>query len=157
MTDTQKPEIVVALRQISRAMDVYSRSLQATVGLTSPQLATLAVVGQLEPISAGDIAREIHLSHATVTGILDRLEKRNLVIRWRSESDRRSVLVRLTSEGKTVLVKAPPLLQPAFSDQFANLAEWERNQIVAVLQRVVQMMDTTDAPPSAASDRAETA
>jgi DNA-binding MarR family transcriptional regulator len=144
MSDFVEPGILVALRRITRAMDLHSRALHQSVGLTRPQLASLLVVSQREPISTGDIAREIHLGHATVTGILDRLEQRTLVERWRSEVDRRSVLVRITSDGRKLLAVAPTPLPSNFSARLNGLPDWEKNLIVSVLQRTAAMLGEDD-------------
>ena len=149
MNDLVEPGILIALRRITRAMDVHSRALHQSVGLTSPQLATLLVVSQQEPISTGDIAREIHLGHATVTGILDRLEQRDLVARWRSEVDRRSVLLRVTSEGRKLLAAAPPPLPSNFSARLNGLPDWEKSLLVSVLQRTAAMLGDDDLAPVA--------
>ena len=148
MNDLVEPGILIALRRITRAMDVHSRALHQSVGLTSPQLATLLVVSQREPISTGDIAREIHLGHATVTGILDRLEQRELVARWRSEVDRRSVLVRITSDGRKLLAEAPTPLPSNFSSRLNRLPDWEKNLIVSVLQRTAAMLGEDELAPT---------
>ncbi|MDX1990840.1 MAG: MarR family transcriptional regulator [bacterium] len=68
--------------------------------LTPPQfyvLKTLAEHGGSCPI--GEIAREHHLTNATMTGLIKRLEGTKLVCRERSTEDRRSVVVQLTEEG----------------------------------------------------------
>ncbi|MCU0961475.1 MAG: MarR family winged helix-turn-helix transcriptional regulator [Pirellulaceae bacterium] len=134
-------EILVALRRIVRAMDTRSRVLLLQHGLTGPQLATLMAIARLQPVTAGAIAREVQLGHSTVTGILDRLERRGWIARARGEHDRRNVNLVLTATGQQLLATAPPLMQDAFRQRLADLAEWERTQILATLQRVGDMMD----------------
>lgn len=133
--------VIVALRRISRAIDLRSRVLLRQYGLTAPQLAALRVVGRFQPMTVGGVARAIHLSHATVTGICDRLERRGLLTRSRDQKDRRSVMVALTSEGERMLELAPPLLQDRFRQELGRLPEWEQTQILANLQRIAAMMD----------------
>ncbi len=148
MKDLVEPGISVALRRITRAMDVHSRALHQSVGLTGPQLATLLLVERREPISTGDVAREIHLGHATVTGILDRLEQRDLIQRWRSEDDRRCVLLRVTAAGRTLLGEAPPPLPISFSARLDTLPDWEKSLIVSVLQRIAAMLGDEQLAPA---------
>ena len=88
-------QVLAALRRITRAIDLHSRGLMQQVGLTAPQIAALQAIARLQPITAGALAKSIHLSQATVTGILTRLETRTLVSRVRSDTDRRTVLVEL--------------------------------------------------------------
>ena len=136
-------QIIVALRRITRAIDLRSRTLLQDYGLTVPQLATLKAISQLEPVPAGRIAVEIYLGQPTVTGILTRLERRGLIQRSRDEHDRRAVNTRLTEDGKRVLENAPSLLQDQFEGELSKLKEWEQTQVLATLQRIADMMDAT--------------
>ena len=147
--DTFCDMVLVALRQIIRAIDLHSRHLVMQYGLTGPQLVVLKELSMHDGISVGELTRAIHLSQATVTGILDRLAKRELVRRQRSDQDKRRVQVWLTDAGKQMLIDAPPLLQEEFTDEFSKLEDWEQSQILSALQRVVSMMEAKhiDATP----------
>lgn len=147
-------QIVAAIRQIVRAVDLHSRRLLEACGLTGPQLATLQVVGRLGPVSQIDIARAVHLSQGTVTGILRRLESRGLIARTRSHADRRSIEVEVTADGQAVLASAPSLLQDEFRRELERLQIWERHQILSTLQRVALLMhvEQIDAAPHLTTD-----
>lgn len=134
-------QVIVALRRISRAIDLHSRALLQGYGLTAPQLAALQAVGQLQPVPVSGVARSIHLSLATVTGIFNRLETRELVKRARNGRDRRTVLVELTEGGAELLKAAPSLLQDRFRLELAKLEQWEQTQLLASLQHIASMMD----------------
>ena len=137
-------QAIVALRRITRAIDLHSRGLMQQFGLTAPQLASLRAIERLQPITGGALAKSIHLSQATLTGILTRLESRSLVSRERSSSDRRIVVVKLTDEGRAVLESAPSLLQISFRRELLKLHEWEQTQMLATLQRIASMMDAEE-------------
>jgi len=149
-------QVIVALRRITRAIDLHSRDLMQQVGLTAPQLAALLAIGRLQPITVGELAKSIHLSQATLTGILTRLETRILVSRVRSVSDRRTVVVELTAEGRAVLEDTPSLLQDQFRRELLKLQEWEQTQMLATLQHIAAMMDAEeiDAAPVLATGAA---
>src|SRR5438477_4060914 len=93
-------QIVIALRRISQAIDVWSRRLWQDYGLTAPQLAVLREILGGQNVSPGTLAQVLHLSQPTVTGILGRLERRGLIRRERSTTDRRSVIIAATEQGK---------------------------------------------------------
>ncbi|MFO7593607.1 MAG: MarR family transcriptional regulator [Pseudomonadota bacterium] len=137
-------DVLISLRRIIRAIDMRSRRLMQQSGLTGPQLMVLQALGQHREMSAGALAREINLSQGTVTSILDRLEKRGLIERLRSHTDRRKVYVTLTAEGERQLSTAPTLLQERFIERFEELKDWEQHQILASLQRLAEMMDAQD-------------
>jgi DNA-binding MarR family transcriptional regulator len=125
---------------VIRAADLRSRQLVKMSGLTAPQLLVLQSIRNKGSVSSGELARDISVSQATVTTILDRLEKKAFVVRQRSEKDKRKVMVSLTAAGSASLEAAPQPLQENFVRQFQALQQWEQTQIIASLQRVVQMM-----------------
>ncbi len=133
-------QVLVSLRQIIRAIDLHSKHLERESGLTGPQLLVMQSISQFDLVTAGQIAREVNLSQATVTTILDRLEKKAYVNRERSQEDKRKVLIRLTEAGKLILKQAPTLLQESFINNFEGLEEWDQNLILSSLQRVADMM-----------------
>jgi DNA-binding MarR family transcriptional regulator len=141
MLSPQEEQIIIALRQISQAIDLHSRSLLAKVGLTAPQIAVLRLISACDDWTPGELSEELHLSPQTVAGILNRLEERAFVKRVRSEQDRRSVRVRITSAGRVAVEAAPSLLRDKFRANLAQLKDWERTQILANLQRVASMMN----------------
>ncbi|MBT8483953.1 MAG: MarR family transcriptional regulator [Phycisphaerae bacterium] len=147
--DPLEEHIVAALRRIVRAIDLQSRRIVDACGLTGPQLVVLREVRRLGTASISAIARSVSLSQPTVSGVLERLERRGLVRRDRSAQDRRSVFVTLTPEGQRVLQDAPSLLQDRFQRELARLEEWERTQMLSILQRLAGMMDAEalDAAP----------
>lgn len=142
-------EVLIALRRIIRATDLHSRQLSKTAGLTSPQLLVLQTLQRHEELTVGEIATKVSLSQATVTTIIDRLEKRNFVKRERGSTDKRKVYVYLTDDAHKALMDAPKPLQDSFVQQFQDLRDWEQSMILASLERVAHMMDAQhiDASP----------
>jgi DNA-binding MarR family transcriptional regulator len=128
---------------------LYSKKLNKETGLTSSQLLVLQDIGQHEGTMVKDIANRITLSSATVTSILDRLEARGLLVRQRSENDRRRVGLFLTETGSAAIKDSPTLLQEHFINRFESMEQWEQSQMVATMQRIASMMDAEriDASP----------
>ena len=146
---SQYHDLLIALRKITRAIDMHSKKLAKETGLTAPQLLVLQSVARDKRAKPSDIARQVHLSQATITSIVDRLVRAGLVVRERSEHDRRSLEVVLTEEGRKRLVDAPELLQEGFLSAFEHLADWEKSLLVSSMQKVAFMMDADnlDAAP----------
>lgn len=142
-------QVLTAIRRVIRATDLHSRYVTRTSGLTSSQLILLRVVRDKDLPTISQLANSISLSQATLTTILDRLETSGLLVRERSDKDKRKVRVRLTEQGNKVLDTAPEPLQESFIRQFGALKDWERSMILASLQRVAEMMDagSLDASP----------
>lgn len=145
-------EVLIALRRIIRATDLHSRHLSKTLGLTAPQLLIMQMIRKAGATTSSTVAREVSLSQATVTSILDRLENRNLVQRMRSEKDKRRINITLTDRGHELIKESPEPLQQQFSERFQELADWERNLILSALQRVAEMMGAQDIDASPVLD-----
>ncbi len=140
-SDSVSDNVLICMRKIIQSIDINSRDLVRKVGLTGPQLVILQEVAATGEISVGKIARAISLSQATVTGIVERLEKRELILRRRSDTDRRCVLVQATPLGMETLEKARPHMQESFVRKFRALPDWEQSMILCSLQRIVAIMD----------------
>lgn len=134
-------DILAALRRIIRAVDLQSRQLVRSHGLTGPQALLLKEIILAGELTVGQLADRVSLSQATVTDILLRLEKRGLVERQRSSEDKRRVLVHITVAGRRLMKHSLPLLQEAFLDKLNQLQEWEQTQLLASLQRLADMMN----------------
>ncbi|AJR08178.1 MarR family transcriptional regulator [Photobacterium gaetbulicola] len=134
-------EVLIALRQIIRAIDLHSRKLNKLAGLTGPQLVLMRAIRDSGEVTIRQLSNNTNMSQATATTILDRLEKRHLVIRERSKLDKRKVHAYLTDEGKELLAKAPPPLQEDFVARFHRLEEWEQSLLLSSVQRISSMMN----------------
>ena len=141
---TLEDRVIAALRRIVRAIDLHSRHLADRFGVTGPQLVALQELARLGEVPVGALARSIHVSHPTMTGILDRLEKRGLVARQRDTADRRRVSAKVTRAGLELLRDAPSPLQKRFRSELARLEEWEQTHMLATLQRIATMMDAEE-------------
>ncbi len=136
--------VMASLRRIIRAIDLHSRALVHEYGLTGPQLVVLKELMESSPETVSRLAKAVSLSQATVTGILDRLERKRMIKRTRDLHDKRKVLVSPTPAAEETLAGAPPLLQEHFTQAFDQLPDWERTQILSSLQRIVALMEADD-------------
>jgi len=148
-TSDKIEEVLIALRRLIRATDLHSKKLVKLASVTGPQLLLLQILAGKNNLTISQLARDMSLSQATVTSILDRLQKRQLIERVRSSSDKRKVHPRLTESGRELLAKAPRGLQDNFVNRFRALDDWEQSMIIASLQRIAEMMGATqvDASP----------
>lgn len=137
-------ELLVSIRKVIRAIDLHSKQLNKSSGLTGPQLLIMKEIGRVKGVTASQIAAQINLSAATVTNIIDRLEGKNLVERVRSTEDKRRVSLFLTNDGRNALIDAPQPLQEHFIQKFCSLAEWEQSLLLSSMQRIATMMDATE-------------
>ena len=99
-------EVLRTIRQIVRKISEHSKSLYREVGLTVPQLMCLKAIGELDEehdeVTVVMVAKRLQLSAATVSRIIDRLTRAQLVVRERRSKDRRKVCLSLTPRGSSV-------------------------------------------------------
>jgi DNA-binding MarR family transcriptional regulator len=141
---TDHDDILVALRRITRAIDLQSKRLMKATGLTTPQLVVLHTLRAHGPMAPTQIARAVSLSQGTITSILERLQRAGFVERSRSPTDKRVLLAGLTDKGVRATDDAPELLQQEFLRRFHELQNWEQHALIASLQRVAELMDAEE-------------
>lgn len=137
-------ELLTSIRKVIRAIDLHSKQLNKSSGLTGPQLLIMKEIARVKGVTASQIAKQINLSAATVTNILDRLENKGLIKRIRSSEDKRRVSLFLSDEGRNSLIDAPQPLQEHFIQNFCGLADWEQSLLLSSMQRIANMMDATE-------------
>ncbi|MBD0785509.1 MarR family transcriptional regulator [Vibrio sp. Y2-5] len=134
-------EVLVAIRQIIRAIDLHSKKLSKNAGLTGPQLILMRAIKELGEVTIRELSKHTNMSQATATTILDRLERNGYVQRIRSVADKRKVHAHLTESGKVLLEQAPAPLQESFVQRFQKLADWEQSLLLSSVQRLSSMMN----------------
>jgi len=141
--------ILKSLRKITRSIDLNSKRLSSESSLTAPQILSLLAVYEKGSLTIAKIANEVHLSASTMVGIVDRLEMKNLVVRERSKTDRRQVMVNITNEGKKLAKKLPAPLQEKLLDALSKLSDNQQKNIVKALDLLVEMLgaENLNVPP----------
>ena len=137
-------EILISLRRIMRAADLHSQKLMKESGLTAPQLLVMQAIAKEGSPSTSALARSIAVSQATMTRIIDRLVRADLVRRDKSSSDKRVVNISLTDAGQKKLESAPEPLQAEFLREYRKLDDWEQQMLKSSLLRIAKMMDAED-------------
>jgi len=92
-------QLCFALYAATNSIIRYYRIYLNKIGITYTQYLVLLVLWELENCSIKDIAKTLKLDSPTITPIVQKLEKMNLVKRQRSDKDERMVLVSLTKAG----------------------------------------------------------
>lgn len=130
-----------ALRRIVRSLDIHSRKIDREFGLTLPQLVVLQCVRDLGQVTSKAISEEASLSPPTVVGILDNLEAKGMIERYRSAQDRRIVHTRVTARGRAILAEAPSPIGESFDTMFDALPAETRDAIVASFSEVATLCE----------------
>ena len=83
-----------SLRELSIQLSLLNHHVSAHIDLNDTDLDCLELINRHGPLSPSALARRAGLHPATITGILDRLERGGWVVRERDPTDRRAVIVR---------------------------------------------------------------
>jgi MarR family transcriptional regulator, organic hydroperoxide resistance regulator len=140
-------EIIDNLRRVFQVVNEQSKKAERATGLTGPQLWAIKTIAQEAPIMVSEIARRMYLHPATVVGILDRLEKQDLVARVRSTIDKRVVRVELTKRGKELLKRAPEVAQGLLVSGLEQLKTRNLETMAASLDQLVAILGAQGIPP----------
>ena len=93
--------------------------------------------GRAAPLSPAELADRLGVTRATVTGLVDTLERSGLVTRTPSADDRRMMLVELTSRGEKLLNRILPAHFRQMAWLMQPLDEAERKTFVGLLTKVL--------------------
>ena len=87
---------------LMHALDVRSKRMAKTLGVTGPQRLVVRVLGRSPEMTASDIAATLGMHPSTLTGILGRLAARGVLARRVDEVDRRRARFHLTALGRRI-------------------------------------------------------
>ena len=142
----ERPELDTApLGVVIRVMTLYRSFLREATEAIEPLglelweydvLSALRRQGRPYSLQASALARATGLSAGAMTNRIDRLEERELVERLSDEADRRSVIVRLTAEGKKVIDRAIRFRLEAASESLRDLEPRELKRLADLLRTV---------------------
>lgn len=123
--------------------DVVSRAeavLLAEHGLNQARLIILVLLDHADngSMRSSELADHASVSRATITGLLDTLEKADLIARAPDPHDRRASSVKLTGKGESVLRKVQPRLCAWSQAIFSALTSDEQKQLVHLLKKTQQ-------------------
>lgn len=142
MTQSLRPALEAAIDEFSRASSFVEQvRLQAwdAEGLTVTQLRLLSAVGEDEGISNAELAGKLNASRASVSALLDRLERAGFVRRDISRADRRSIRIWLGEAGRNAVANLTKELRELTLRLMDGLDDQELIVIQAALSNMVEV------------------
>jgi MarR family transcriptional regulator, organic hydroperoxide resistance regulator len=139
-------ELMRVIWALDHALQSRSKAMANALGITGPQRFVLRVVELAPGISSGELAEYLHLHPSTLTGVLQRLAHRKLVVRRRDPSDARRVLLELTPAGRRVLKKRTPSVETVVRKAISRERGEQIETAVEVLQRITSALETAAKP-----------
>ena len=105
-------------------------------GLTPPQFYVLATIGYAGGLPFGEIGAKMMVTVSNLTGIVDRLEEKKLVVRKRDDHDRRVVHVVLTDKGTKLYKSTIPIFEKSIAQIFARIEAPQQKELSTLLRRL---------------------
>ena len=130
--------IKLSLRALSIELSLLNHQVGAHAGLNDVDLDCLDLIARHGPISPTALAQRAALHPATVTGILDRLERGGWVARERDPFDRRALVVRVLRDRSAELVRLYGGMNSSMSEICAGYSEAELQVLADFLRRTVE-------------------
>ncbi|MGH6654090.1 MAG: MarR family transcriptional regulator [Actinocrinis sp.] len=140
-----------SLRELSVQLSLLNHQVGVRLALNDVDIDCLDLIDRHGPISPSALARRAGLHPATLTGVLDRLQKGGWIVRERDTADRRAVTLRTVRDRGAELLHLYSGMNNAMDDICAGYADAELELLAGFLRR------TADAGRSATDDLAKAA
>jgi DNA-binding MarR family transcriptional regulator len=149
MSDTPNPIPEIASYELSESVgyllsrvrstlwNLVTQHTMADLGITSTQASIMFMLASGRGLAAADLAREYGIDASAVTRLIDRLEKRGLITRVRSEEDRRVVRLALTDEGRALAAQIPAIFTMVLDKLLGGFTPEEVGFLKSMLRRIL--------------------
>jgi len=124
-----------SLRELSIQLSLLNHQVSSHLALNDVDIDCLDLINRHGPLSPSALARRAGLHPATLTGVLDRLQKGGWIARERDAADRRAVLLRALRERNTELLHLYSGMNSAMEQICADYDAAELELLAGFLQR----------------------
>ncbi len=147
-TSAARKQFFAEVEQMEKDLGGIRRALRrpldaevAKGNLTSPQISVMRTVVSNKGINLKDLSHAVSLAHSTVSGIVDRLEKRGMIERRPDQVDRRISRIFPTAiVSEFVRDQIPTLTRRPLEAAMERATEAERGEIAAALKRLRELL-----------------
>ncbi len=136
-------EILIKIRKIVRSVDIESKKIQKEYGVSIPQVLCLSFLHNSPNYQStqGEIRKFLNLNSSTVSGIINRLERKGFLARLPKSGDKRVVNIALTSGGDKLLSSIPSLLHEQLSERLKKLDNEKLKRVEESLNTLITLLD----------------
>lgn len=140
-------DVVNTIRKFMRTIYNDTSQMSRKYGLTGPQSSVLRALVKHGPLSSATLSRQLYVTPSNITGIIDRLEKKELVERVKTVGDRRVALITLTDKGSGVSKTLPDPIETKLISELADLEPEYIRILALVLNQILGLVDAQNARP----------
>lgn len=139
--------VIDNLRQAFQILNIQFNKVEKETGLTGHQLWAIMTINNNSPVKVSDLINKLYLNPTTVIGIIDRLEKQDLIKRRRSKDDRRVVWIELTTKGHQLVKSAPEVAQGLLVSGLEEISVNTLTKVERSIQLLLKIFDTEKISP----------
>lgn len=110
--------------------------------LTDSQSNLLRELYQIGQLSSAELSRRLYVTPANITGIIDRLEKKKLVIRSQKKNDRRITFINLTEKGSDLIKDTSNPMEEKLLSGFDNISSDKVDQLKGSLKEIINLLES---------------
>ncbi|WP_231147819.1 MarR family winged helix-turn-helix transcriptional regulator [Clostridium botulinum] len=134
-------KIALLIKEINSKINFKVTEELKNIGLTVPQITAIKFIAHRKQVTSSELSEEMSITKATVSGIIDRLEKMNIIKRVRSKEDRRIVYIVFSDEGLNLAKDIRDIMNNCFENIFNNVSEEELVNIENNLSSLLKVVE----------------
>lgn len=136
-------DILIKLRKIVRSINLESKQVEKQQGVSIPQLLCLQFLAEQEDFkaNASKLKEFLNLNASTISGIINRLEKKGFIAKLPKAADKRVTLIILTAKGMELIDNAPITFQQKLSEKLQALPKNKLKTIVEGIELLTELME----------------
>lgn len=139
-TGSEKEEVGRLFFELGKLLRQYMRKNFDEEGMTMPQGFVISALKRGGEMKISELSQKLNLSNSTVSGIIDRMEKQQLVERVRSKEDRRIVYVRISPKFNERHKESFKQLEKAFEELLDSGSPEEIEKIIIGLNALKKIL-----------------
>jgi DNA-binding MarR family transcriptional regulator len=139
-------DILINIRKIVRSINLESKRVQKEYGVSIPQVLCLSFLKSSPNYqnTQQNIRQFLNLNPSTITGIINRLEKRGFIARLPKSGDKRVSIIALTSSGDKLITNIPPMFDERLSQKLSSLPEDRVEKIETGIQSLIDLLNINE-------------
>ncbi len=137
----KKAEVARLFSEVNKIIKHNMRRDFRDIGITIPQGIVIGTLMKFGQMKISELSRKVNLSNSTISGIIDRLENQELVVRTRSDKDRRLVYVNITPKVEELFKGAHKKAEEMFADLLGSGTSQELEKIIEGLSLLKNILN----------------
>ncbi|MDA4115904.1 MAG: MarR family transcriptional regulator [Thaumarchaeota archaeon] len=134
----QRSRVLLALLSSERAILRAMTESAAQADITLQQFSVLGVLSRLGPVPMSRLGEELRVTPPNITGVVDRLEKKELVKRESSSKDRRRKEIRLTTRGAALYERVRVGYSESLQESLDAFTQEEQETLAKLLKKLAK-------------------